>query len=473
MRKRAGFARALVLDPDIVLFDEPDSGLDPVRTALLCELIQEIHEENGGAYVVITHDIMSAQAAWPSTSPCCGRAGSSSPARPRSSSTPTTSSCASSCRVPRRARSGWNSVSLGANRSSRSTDSRAPDGACAVLCTGSQDAGRGEKQSWRRWPHDAERDRPQRAGRAVGARPRRRARGLPAALPRRGRATSTRCVFQNAGPARQGQRRAGRRPARSARSLDRARPTTTRPRSRSRSRSPTRRCARARRPSIRLTSLSGIANRYVALTPGARHAPSSSTTARARRRRRPSVVDLDQLFNTLDAKTRGGLQDVIQGFATQYDGKGEEAGEAAKYFNPLLSTHARARQPSSPRTRRRSTRFLVDSVARRDRASPSAATTSPRSSATRTRPPARSPTRTWRSTRALELLPTHAAPANTTFVNLRATLDDLDALVAESKPATQGARARSCASCARSCTTRGRRSATCARSSAAPGPTTT
>jgi phospholipid/cholesterol/gamma-HCH transport system ATP-binding protein len=61
MRKRAGFARALVLDPDIVLFDEPDSGLDPVRTALLCELIKEIHAENGGCYVVITHDIMSAR----------------------------------------------------------------------------------------------------------------------------------------------------------------------------------------------------------------------------------------------------------------------------------------------------------------------------------------------------------------------------------------------------------------------------
>jgi phospholipid/cholesterol/gamma-HCH transport system ATP-binding protein len=61
MRKRAGFARSLVLNPEIVLFDEPDSGLDPVRTALLCELIKEVHAENGGTYVVITHDIMSAR----------------------------------------------------------------------------------------------------------------------------------------------------------------------------------------------------------------------------------------------------------------------------------------------------------------------------------------------------------------------------------------------------------------------------
>jgi phospholipid/cholesterol/gamma-HCH transport system ATP-binding protein len=61
MRKRAGFARALVLEPEIVLFDEPDSGLDPVRTALLCSLIEQVHGANGGTYVVITHDIASAR----------------------------------------------------------------------------------------------------------------------------------------------------------------------------------------------------------------------------------------------------------------------------------------------------------------------------------------------------------------------------------------------------------------------------
>ncbi|WP_445548348.1 MULTISPECIES: ABC transporter ATP-binding protein [unclassified Frankia] len=61
MRKRAGFARALVMNPDIVLFDEPDSGLDPVRTSLLNDLILEMHSRHKGTYMLVTHDIRTAR----------------------------------------------------------------------------------------------------------------------------------------------------------------------------------------------------------------------------------------------------------------------------------------------------------------------------------------------------------------------------------------------------------------------------
>jgi phospholipid/cholesterol/gamma-HCH transport system ATP-binding protein len=61
MKKRAGLARALVMDPGIVLCDEPDSGLDPVRTALLGELLVEQHAVTGGTMLVITHDVALAK----------------------------------------------------------------------------------------------------------------------------------------------------------------------------------------------------------------------------------------------------------------------------------------------------------------------------------------------------------------------------------------------------------------------------
>ena len=89
---------------------------------------------------------------------------------------------------------------------------------------------------------------------------------------------------------------------------------------------------------IRLTSLSGIANRFIALTPAPNSAKELDDGATLVAGSTTGVVDLDQLFNTLDPKARRDLQGVIRGFATQYNGRGEEAGETAEYFNPFLST---------------------------------------------------------------------------------------------------------------------------------------
>jgi len=183
---------------------------------------------------------------------------------------------------------------------------------------------------------------------------------------------------------------------------------------------------------IRSGSLSGVANRYISLAPGPNSGPKLDDGATLGLDRTTTSVDLDQLFDTLDPKTRESLQKVIKGSSEQYKGKGAKANEALKYFNPTLSTTSRlvneldrdqqslqdlliytARATTALASRRDDISGLVGNA---DTAAGAIASES-------------------RSLdRALTALPPTLRQANTTFVNLRSTLDDLDQLVDASKP---------------------------------------
>jgi phospholipid/cholesterol/gamma-HCH transport system substrate-binding protein len=186
---------------------------------------------------------------------------------------------------------------------------------------------------------------------------------------------------------------------------------------------------------IRASSLSGIANRYIELHPGPNSAPKIEDGGEISADRTQAPVDLDQLFNTLDPKTRKGLQDIVQGGATQYRGKAEKAAEALHYFNPALSTSARVARE-----------LVVDRVAFRRFVTQTAETVSALDARRGDLAALVGNANTTAKAigdqnvalaRALGLLPDTLRRANTTFVNLRSTLDDLDVLVNASKPATK------------------------------------
>src|SRR3954449_2238793 len=186
---------------------------------------------------------------------------------------------------------------------------------------------------------------------------------------------------------------------------------------------------------IRAASLSGIANRYIELHPGPNSAPKIDDGGQIGADKTQAPVDLDQLFNTLDPKTRKGLQGIIQGGAQQYKGKSAQAAAALHYFNPALSTSARvAREIVLDRQSFR--RFVTNPAetvtaldARRSDLAALVGNANTTAKAIGDENVALG--------RALGLLPDTLRRANTTFVNLRATLDDLDVLVNASKPATK------------------------------------
>jgi phospholipid/cholesterol/gamma-HCH transport system substrate-binding protein len=183
---------------------------------------------------------------------------------------------------------------------------------------------------------------------------------------------------------------------------------------------------------VRLTSLSGIANRYVGLTPGPNSNAKLSDGATLGTDKTTTPVDLDQVFNTLDPKTRASLKGVIHGFATQYQGKGKQAGQSIKYFNPVLSSARRlvnevdADEGALTAMIVNTSRAVTAIAQRRDDLSALVGNANTTAGAIASENTAFS--------QALGLLPTTLRRANSTFVNLRSTLDDLDPLVNASKP---------------------------------------
>ena len=87
---------------------------------------------------------------------------------------------------------------------------------------------------------------------------------------------------------------------------------------------------------IRSTSLSAIANRYVSIQPGPNNAEEIDDGGRIEADDTTAPVDLDVLFNTLDADTREGLRNFVRGQADWYAGRSQEAAESTKYVAPFF-----------------------------------------------------------------------------------------------------------------------------------------
>ena len=187
---------------------------------------------------------------------------------------------------------------------------------------------------------------------------------------------------------------------------------------------------------IRATSLSGVANHYVSVTAGPNNAPELPGDATIAGDATTTPVDLDQLFNTFKEPVRQSLREFIQGSAQIYAGKGPQASRTYKYFGPALSSTDRLLRELG-RDQRVFTDFIVDSgrvftaVAERGDDLSGLISNSNRALGAIA-------AQNTSFDRSLALLPPTLRQANTTFVNLRAALDDLDPLVATAKPATRG-----------------------------------
>ena len=185
---------------------------------------------------------------------------------------------------------------------------------------------------------------------------------------------------------------------------------------------------------IRLTSLSGVANRYVDLRlpggdakpiPNGASIPATSTT---------SAVDLDQLLNALDKDARDDLQGVVRGFGRQYEGRSAEAARGYLYLNPSLAASSRLFEeltfdtPALNKFIVASSKLVTDVGEKREDVTGLVNELADFTGAIGRRKESLAD--------AIGQLPPFLRRANTSFVNLRGAVDDLRPLVEESKPVT-------------------------------------
>jgi phospholipid/cholesterol/gamma-HCH transport system substrate-binding protein len=187
---------------------------------------------------------------------------------------------------------------------------------------------------------------------------------------------------------------------------------------------------------IRQTSLPSVANRYISLTPGPNNAPEIPGGGVLDTDKTTNVVDLDQLFNTLEPKTRKGLQGVLQGFAAWYAGQSTNLGQSFRYLGPSLQSFADV-MAEIGRDQKAFTQFVVNGARavsaiaeRRDDLANLVTNGNTFAQAIAQQDSSLD--------QALANFPGTLQQGTTTFRNLRAALVDLNRLTDVSKPAVKG-----------------------------------
>jgi phospholipid/cholesterol/gamma-HCH transport system substrate-binding protein len=189
---------------------------------------------------------------------------------------------------------------------------------------------------------------------------------------------------------------------------------------------------RGTRATIRHTSLSGIANRYIELQQAPATAPAIPNGGVIGQEHTNTIVDLDEIFNVFDRRSRRSLQGVLRGFAQLYSGRTQQTHRGVVYANPAVVSTSRLMreldhdEPGLRSFLRDTARLMSDIDERREHLSELIVNLEQTTGAIASRDD--------ELQSALRQLPPFMRRANTTFVNLRATLDDLDPLVEESKP---------------------------------------